>query len=96
MLNVGTGRRQAVAQVAEALALQLDVSLPSELLGQHRAGDIRHCFADPTAAQQVLGFTAEHTFASGLPALIGWCRSQTADDRVSASLEPLKSRGLIR
>ena len=44
--NVGTGRATSVLHVAELLAELLGFGEQPEVLGQFRAGDIRHCFAD--------------------------------------------------
>jgi dTDP-L-rhamnose 4-epimerase len=96
VLNVGTGRRVTVAEVAERLARQLGLDIPYQKLDRYRAGDIRHCIADPGAARAVLGFEAAHTLDSGLPELVAWCRDQEPPDRVDRSLETLKEKGLIR
>src|SRR6185295_15539624 len=90
VLNIGTGRRTSVRGVADALAAQLGVALPPQLLNRYRAGDIRHCIADPRLARDVLGFAAERTFEDGLPALIDWCRQETPRDEVEASMAELK------
>lgn len=96
VLNVGTGRRVTVAEVAEKLAKHLDRDIAPQMLGRYRAGDIRQCIADPTAARQVLGFEAAHSFESGLPDLVAWCRSTQPPDGVETSLAVLKEKGLVR
>jgi dTDP-L-rhamnose 4-epimerase len=96
VLNVGTGRRTSVRGVAEALAARLGTALPPQLLNRYRAGDIRHCIADPARARAVLGFEAQHSFEAGLPALIDWCRQETPHDGVEASLAALREKGLVR
>jgi dTDP-L-rhamnose 4-epimerase len=96
VLNVGTGRAMSVLEVGQALARALGVETQPELLGKYRAGDIRHCVADPRLAQQVLGFRAGTKFEDGLPDLIAWCRSQKPRDAVDASLDELRRKGLVR
>src|SRR3954449_12029113 len=49
-VNLGTGRRTSVLDVAAALADGLGVDIDPEFNGQYRAGDIRHCRADITRA----------------------------------------------
>ena len=39
---------------------------------QYRAGDIRHCFADPQRAERILGFRAKTSFEDGMAELIAW------------------------
>jgi dTDP-L-rhamnose 4-epimerase len=96
VLNIGTGRALSVVGVAEALSRALGVTIPAELLGRYRAGDVRHCVADAARAQEVLDWTAERTFEGSLGELITWCRSETPTDSVKASLTELEQRGLVR
>lgn len=96
VLNVGTGRPLSILDVARALAAELGKSIAPQLLNTYRAGDIRHCYADPTRARAVLGFEARHRFEDGLPALVAWCRKQTPEDSVESGLTELKARGLLR
>jgi dTDP-L-rhamnose 4-epimerase len=96
VLNVGTGRRTTINDVADALASSLGVEIEPVRLGQYRAGDIRHCVADPTRARELLGFEARRTLAEGLPELIAWCREQRPPDHVEQSLDELVKQGLVR
>jgi len=96
VLNVGTGRPVTVLQVAEALTRHLGIDLPPQLLLKYRAGDVRHCFADPARARSVLGFEAKRRFEDGLPELVAWCRDRQPADTVDKSIDELKQRGLVR
>jgi dTDP-L-rhamnose 4-epimerase len=96
VLNVCTGTPTSVLEVAEALAAQLGAPLAPQLLGKFRSGDVRHCYGDPLRAREVLGFVAEHGFASGLPGLVAWCREERVADGVEESLRALEERGLVR
>jgi dTDP-L-rhamnose 4-epimerase len=96
VLNVATGRKTTVAEVASALSRALSIDLPPQLMGKYRAGDIRHCYGDPARAREVLGFEARYTFEEGLPALIDWCRREQPEDRVEDSLQELKRRRLVQ
>ncbi len=95
-LNIGTGRPTSVLAVAELLARALGVTIAPERLGKFRAGDIRHCVCDPTRAQEVLGFSAEHTLAEGVGPLIEWCKGERPTDRVAEGLRELEAAGLVR
>jgi dTDP-L-rhamnose 4-epimerase len=95
-VNVGTGRATSVLDVAKALADGLGVDVAPEVVGQFRAGDIRHCFADTRLAQELLGFTADIPFEGGVRDLLDWLAGQQAVDRVDSALEALASRGLTR
>jgi dTDP-L-rhamnose 4-epimerase len=95
-VNLGTGRPTTVAEVARALIEGLGVEVEPELTGQYRAGDIRHCYADPSRAEELLGFRATVTLDEGMRALIAWLSDQDAVDRVDLATRELAARGLTR
>jgi dTDP-L-rhamnose 4-epimerase len=95
-INVGTGRATSVLEIAETLAGGLDLEIEPEVVGQYRAGDIRHCYADPRKATALLGFTARIGFEDGTQDLLRWLEGQEADDLVDAAHEALTARGLAR
>ncbi|HUF77585.1 MAG TPA: SDR family NAD(P)-dependent oxidoreductase [Thermoanaerobaculia bacterium] len=63
--NVAGGRRTSVLELAEAIR-ELAGPCPPPLHEPARPGDVRHSQADPTAAREALGFTAEVDLAEGL------------------------------
>ncbi len=69
-------------------------SMPAEITGKYRAGDIRHCFADISAAQRVLGYKPRYRFADGIAELVEWLRSQTAVDKAATMVRELTAYGL--
>ena len=95
-VNLGTGRPTTVDDVGEVLARGLGVDLEPERTGQYRAGDIRHCVADPTRAAEQLGFRASVTLEQGMSVLIDWLADQEAVDKVDAATDELVARGLAR
>ena len=95
-INIGVGDPLTVTDVALALAGALDISIEPEITSTARAGDIRHCYADMTLANELLDFVPEVQFADGVRELIGWVSHQTADDQVDRARQELTSRGLAR
>jgi dTDP-L-rhamnose 4-epimerase len=95
-INVGTGRPVTVNDVAKALASRLGVDIEPEVTEQYRAGDIRHCWADPKRAYDLLGFEAEVPFYTGVGDLVEWVAKETATDLVELAQHELQSRGLAR
>jgi dTDP-L-rhamnose 4-epimerase len=94
--NVCTGRRTPIIEVARVLAERMGIDLQPQLVGRYRAGDIRHCFGDPTAAAESLGFRADLDLTQGVDELLGWAADQTANDRVAAGVAELEAHGLVR
>jgi dTDP-L-rhamnose 4-epimerase len=95
-VNLGTGRATTVAEVAGVISAGMGLDIEPEYRQQYRAGDIRHCFADPSEAERVLGFKAKTSFEDGMAELIGWLEEQRANDHVDAATDELLARGLAR
>jgi dTDP-L-rhamnose 4-epimerase len=95
-INLGTGRTSTVIQIAHALADGLGVDIEPVCNGQYRAGDIRHCVADPSRARDLLGFEASITLEDGMRRLLEWLSDQEAVDQVEAAASELAARGLAR
>jgi dTDP-L-rhamnose 4-epimerase len=93
-LNIGSGKPTTVHQVAKVFSNSLGVQIPAEITGKYRAGDIRHCFADISAARRLLGYTPRVHFAEGVGELVCWLKQQTAEDRVAEATEELSVFGL--
>jgi dTDP-L-rhamnose 4-epimerase len=94
-LNIGTGEPRTVLDVANVLASTMDKDIAPEILGNFRTGDIRHCFADTTAAIETIGFKATTTFEDGVSSLIEWVSRQTVDDQFESANSELRQRGLL-
>ena len=61
-VNLGTGRGHSVLEVVRAYAQASGRPIPYDLVAR-RAGDVAACWADPTRAQQLLGWHAKHDLA---------------------------------
>ena len=96
VLNVGSGRSYAIADIATMLAEAMDLpDLEPEILGKARSGDIRHCFADTTRAREVLGFEPQHPLEDSMDEIVEWIRGETTIDRGPEMRRHLEARGLV-
>ncbi len=93
-MNIGSGSPVSIADVADELSRCLGATMPAEITGKYRVGDIRHCFADITAARKVLGYQPQHQFSDGISELVEWLRSQTAVDKAADMVRELSAYGL--
>jgi dTDP-L-rhamnose 4-epimerase len=93
--NVGTGSPTTVLDVVKLIAEQLGASKSADIVGQYRAGDIRHCFADVSRIRAELGYQPLVNLEQGIEDLIPWIRSQQSDDRLRAALSDLSKRVLL-
>jgi len=94
-LNIGSGEPITIRDIATELASALDREAPPEITDKYRAGDIRHCFADITAAALVLGYKPRVRLPGGLRELVDWLRDQEATDRVDEAMKRLSAHGLV-
>jgi dTDP-L-rhamnose 4-epimerase len=93
-LNIGSGEPVSIREVAATLAQALGQEAQPELTGKYRAGDIRHCFADISAARRSLGYEPRHRFAEGVKELVEWLRAQSPEDRAAEAAAELERYGL--
>jgi dTDP-L-rhamnose 4-epimerase len=94
--NLGTGVSTSVLEIAEMLSQQLTGGeIKPEIRNQFRAGDIRHCYADLTAARRLLGFEPRISLAEGLDDLLAWVREQSAEDRFDQVEKELANKSLV-
>ncbi|MCD4708689.1 MAG: GDP-mannose 4,6-dehydratase [Candidatus Sabulitectum sp.] len=97
VFNLGTGRKLSILDVGKAIARELGRPEDDFIVNnQYRAGDIRHCYADVSKAEKLLGFKASTSFEDGVGELCRWVGSQTATDMVDKATEELRKRGLTR
>lgn len=97
VFNLGTGRKLSIMDVGKAIARELGRPVDDFIVNnQYRAGDIRHCYADVSRAEEMLAFKASTTFEDGVSELCNWVGSQTSIDMVDKATEELQKRGLTR
>jgi dTDP-L-rhamnose 4-epimerase len=95
VFNIGSGSSFSVMDIAEKMSRLLNKEfIKSDITGEYRIGDIRHCFADITKAKKILGYTPEVELEKGLSELTQWLEGQKAEDKVSKARAELNARGL--
>lgn len=100
-INVGTGVRTSVQEVAMLLSSLLGAEPNARVTGQYRAGDIRHCYADVARMRDQLGYTPRIDFAEGLRQFVAWAVTQEgiaghAAERFARAQRELTTRNLFR
>ncbi len=95
VFNIGSGEHYTINSLARILARTMGKDhIEPEITGEYRVGDIRHCFADISKANKLLGYRPKVSLASGMKELVEWLESQLAEDHVDKAKEELASRGL--
>lgn len=95
VFNVGTGHQMSILEMGNMLRDHLAPDLEPVILGQFRAGDIRHCYADINKICGRLGFTPRVAFKDGMRELVDWVRTQQAEDLVEKARAQLIERKLV-
>jgi dTDP-L-rhamnose 4-epimerase len=95
VLNIGSGSPVTIREVAGELARTLGTNVPCDITGKYRAGDVRHCFADISAAAESLGYTPQVGLKEGIAGLAAWLESQQAKDNVDEAMQRLEVHGLV-
>lgn len=95
VFNVGTGKPTSVMAIASKLKSILKSNSALRVSGDFRVGDIRHCFADTSAAEKQLNFEASVGIDEGLSRFAAWVCTQpiVTADPARATAE-LKEKGL--
>lgn len=97
VFNVGSGIATNVLDVANSLQAFFNKSIPIEISGQFRIGDIRHNLADLTLIKSVLGWVPSISFGDGLAGFVNWAKNEAIQhDRYEESLAELRSKGLFK
>ena len=94
VINIGCGRPVTIRQVAAMLAESLGSDLEPVITGKYRAGDIRHCYANLSKAQALLGYHPQVTHEEGFRELAAWLSEQQAEDKAETMLQELTAYGL--
>jgi dTDP-L-rhamnose 4-epimerase len=94
VFNIGSGSAVSIREIATGIGEVLGHDdVEPQIVGKYRVGDVRHCFADISAAA-ALGYRPQVTLENGLLELAGWLEGQAAVDRVGQASDELNRRGL--
>jgi len=95
VINMGSGHPTSIKEIAETISRLLGKPGMVKISQDYRLNDIRHCFADITKAQKLLGWTPKVTLEEGFKELIEWSEGEKAIDNFSSAEKELKIKGLL-
>lgn len=96
VINVGSGVRTSVIDVATKLSEALGAKPNVKITSQFRAGDIRHNVADIGRLEKILGYQPRVSLDEGLKRFAGWVLTQPlTEDGLERATAELRSRGLM-
>jgi dTDP-L-rhamnose 4-epimerase len=97
VFNVGSGVPTTVLNVASMLNQIFKGTSETEVTGQYRVGDIRHCYANISALRVATGFEPRVSLEQGLAAFATWVGGQPLpDDGLDQANRALLEKGLMK
>jgi dTDP-L-rhamnose 4-epimerase len=94
-VNIGSGTPVTISQVAAEVQSRSRMRVPVEITGKYRAGDVRHCYGDISAAAELLGYTPRWSMSDGMREFTEWLEAQQARDSVDEAMNRLTVHGLV-
>ena len=94
IINIGSGKRVSVLQVAEKLIELSGKNLKPEITYIFRKGDVRHCFADITKAKKLLNWEPQVSFEEGAKKMFEWGIKQKTKVSSKNFAQELVERGV--
>jgi dTDP-L-rhamnose 4-epimerase len=96
ILNIGSGEKTTVEQIARTLKKCFGDETDPVVSGQYRLGDIRHCYADLSKARLALDFEPAVELETGLDQFVRWVKRQPIEqDGLDSANRLLEVRGLM-
>ena len=96
VINVGSGRKTSVMEVAAALSRAFGAEPDLRVTGEYRLGDIRHNYADTGRLAGLLDCAPRIDLDTGLGRFAAWVESQPLpEDRLAAANSELKARNMM-
>ncbi len=77
-INIGTGRRSSVLNLAELIARACGVPESSPVFEPSRTGDVRDSLADITRAREILNYSPITSLEEGIDETVAWSKRQFA------------------
>ena len=95
-VNVGSGERVTVLEVANLINAHYGKRSQVRVTGAFREGDVRHGFADLQLARRLLHYEPSWKFQDGLDHFLAWAEnSSPVSDGYEHSLAEMRERGLL-
>ncbi len=95
-LNIGSGKRTSVLEVAEAVNTFHGGASEIAITGDFREGDIRHGLADLTKSEAIIQYRPQWSFCEGLQHFLEWAMGTDPEESgYERSMAEMKERGLL-
>lgn len=93
-INVAGGTPKTIGEVSAVVARALGSEHEPAVRPQMRRGDVRHCLADLTKADRLLGYRPAIPFDEGVRALVSWAMAHPSADVFEIGAGELERHGI--
>lgn len=97
-VNIGSGTYITIGELANAICALYGTNISPIYENRFRVGDTRHCYADISKANKLLGYVPKVDIKEGLIKLKEWVATQTEqqmEDKFDSATEELEQKGLL-
>jgi dTDP-L-rhamnose 4-epimerase len=95
VFNGGSGRPISIKALGEVVLKAYGKTVPIDVTGKYRKGDIRHCYADITKIRMRLGYEPKVTMPEGLRELIEASQGEKCEGKADFRMGYLEERKLV-
>lgn len=95
VINIASGKPTPIKRVAEILSASLHKKGLVKVNQEFRKNDIRHCYADISKAEKLLGWRPKITIEEGFKELVEWSGKEKSIDMFTSAERELKTKGLL-
>ncbi len=92
--NVGTGQPITIKEIAETLCKIYKSKMKPDITYKTRKLDVRHCFADISKIEKLVGWQPKIDLNDGLIEVVNWAHKEESVDKLDFAMEELEKRGL--
>lgn len=94
VFNVGSGRPTTIKEIAILLAKIYKSKVKPDITSKTRKLDVRHCFADVSKIEKLIGWKPKVNLEDGLTGVAKWAQQAESVDRLDFAMKELAKRGL--
>lgn len=93
--NVGSGCPISIKALGEMIMQECGKTVPLDITGKYRKGDIRNCYADITKISRTLGYVPRVSLTDGMRELIQSSADEVCQEKADFKIDYLTQRKLV-
>ena len=95
VINIGSGKPTTIVDLAKTLYRIMGREENIRITREYRKGDIRHCIADTSRAERILGWKPSVDFETGIRETLKWAEYSESEDLFDKAAKELREKRLV-